>query len=118
MSYKIIVSGGRDFKDAKFLNSILDRLHKEKVICKIVFGCARGVDALALDWAKRNMVDFARYEADWESHGKAAGPIRNKRMIEENLDAKILLAFPGGSGTANAVSIAKGFNLKTINLGE
>jgi hypothetical protein len=38
------------------------------------------------------------YEADWESHGRAAGPIRNAKMLIEG-KPDYVIAFPGGYGT-------------------
>ena len=46
------------------------------------------------------------YPADWDKHGKAAGPIRNKQMIDEG-KPDLVIAFPGGRGTAGAVRLAK-----------
>ena len=39
--------------------------------------------------------------ADWTKHGKAAGPIRNQKMLDECPD--LVVAFPGGKGTADMV---------------
>lgn len=38
--------------------------------------------------------------------GKAAGPIRNQRMLDDGKPDRVL-AFPGGRGTANMVKLAK-----------
>jgi hypothetical protein len=38
--------------------------------------------------------------ADWQKHGTAAGPIRNKQMIVSG-KPDLVLAFPGGRGTAD-----------------
>ncbi len=46
------------------------------------------------------------YEADWHEHGRAAGPIRNARMIAEGRP-DLVIAFPGGRGTADMVSRAR-----------
>lgn len=46
------------------------------------------------------------FEADWHTHGRAAGPIRNRRMIEEG-KPDLVVAFPGGRGTANMVNQAR-----------
>lgn len=39
-----------------------------------------------------------RFPADWKSHGRAAGPIRNEPMAEY---ADGVALFPGGRGTAS-----------------
>src|SRR5690348_8540698 len=61
----------------------------------IISGAARGVDTVALDWAVINWCPSEEYPADWDTHGKAAGPIRNKQMLEEG-KPDLVVAFPGG----------------------
>ena len=114
---KIIVSGGRDFKLWAMLRGALDYQHKhiEPITC-IVHGGASGADDLAQAWAEENCISTKIYPADWDKHGRAAGPIRNKAMLEENPDAKMLVVFPGGKGTANMLRLAKEAGLKTIGV--
>lgn len=46
------------------------------------------------------------YPADWKRDGRGAGPIRNQRMIDEG-KPHIVIAFPGGKGTADMVMRAE-----------
>jgi UDP-N-acetylmuramoylalanine-D-glutamate ligase len=46
------------------------------------------------------------YPADWKLHGKSAGHIRNQQMLDES-KPDIVIAFPGGRGTANMIKRAK-----------
>lgn len=45
------------------------------------------------------------FPADWERNGRAAGPIRNRQMLDGKPD--LVIAFPGGKGTADMVAEAK-----------
>jgi len=45
------------------------------------------------------------FPADWSRHGKSAGPIRNRQMLIEGRP-DIVVAFPGGKGTANMIKQA------------
>lgn len=72
----------------------------------IISGGARGVDSAAIDWAVVNWCPFKEYKADWQQYGKAAGVIRNRQMLDEG-KPDLVVAFPGGKGTAHMVSIAK-----------
>lgn len=101
---RIIVTGGRDYKDQKKLEEVLDLLYPSFVI----EGGAAGADELARTWCLKNKVEGKTYRADWNKHGRSAGPIRNRQMIEENPDA-IVIAFPGGKGTQSCIEIAKSF---------
>jgi len=46
------------------------------------------------------------FDAEWHRHGKRAGPIRNQRMLEEG-QPDLIVAFPGGHGTADMVRRAR-----------
>jgi len=79
----------------------------------IIQGGATGADNLALSWHlkkprfdKENIIKNITYEPDWDTYKRAAGPIRNKEMLEANPDA-LVLAFPGGKGTEDCVKQAK-----------
>jgi hypothetical protein len=77
---------------------------------EIIAGGATGVDTAAIDWACSNWLRWQVFTADWETHGRAAGYIRNKQMRDEG-KPDIVLAFPGGKGTANMVKLAKEENI-------
>lgn len=108
---KILVCGGRDFNDRDFLFRTLDQQTKPNGEVEpargfvIIHGGANGADSLANEWARLNRVPCVAFPADWKKHGRAAGHIRNRRMLEERPD--IVIAFAGGKGTAYMVKIAK-----------
>ena len=76
------------------------------VPARVVHGGAAGADTLAHTWAMRLGLEVDMMAADWATHGLAAGPIRNQQMLT---DAKpdLVVAFPGGRGTADMVSRAR-----------
>jgi len=115
---KLIICGGRNYTDINKLNEVLNKLHEQNQINKIVTGDAKGADSMAVNWAKKHDIEYEIYKADWNLNGKAAGPIRNQKMISENSDADYLIAFPGGNGTKNAISTAMRYNVKVITIGE
>ena len=98
----VIVCGGRDFVDRDFLNARLDKLHASNPITLLIHGHAPGADRLAAAWAQSRRVDCIAVPADWAKHGRAAGPIRNRGMLETYLPA-LVVAFSGGRGTADMV---------------
>lgn len=103
---KVLVCGGRDFLDGEFVGIVLTRIHKETPITLLIQGGAMGADSLAREWARGAMVPNRTYEADWLKHGKAAGPIRNLQMLTDG-KPDMVVAFPGGRGTANMVDQAR-----------
>ena len=103
---RILICGGRDFTD---YDLFLDKMAKFKEILyfpTIIHGGCKGADMLADRYAKYNGWELEIYEADWDKHGKAAGPIRNKLMLEEG-KPDLVIAFPGGRGTENMINLTK-----------
>ena len=79
-------------------------------------GGAKGADELARDWARIRNVWLITYPADWDRHGKAAGPIRNEHMLRE-FEPDLVVAFPGGRGTQHMVSIALSAGVRVMMVG-
>lgn len=94
--FKLIVAGGRDFTDYEKAKEEIIRLAEGELgpfAVSIVSGMARGADALAVRFAREMNIRLHEFPADWSSHGKAAGFMRNKEMAEA---ADGLLAFWDG----------------------
>lgn len=108
---RVLVCGGRDFDDKVAMDSWLDLIHAKTPITAIINGGARGADSLASVWARSRHVDLHVYMADWERYNKSAGPIRNGIMITEG-KPDLVVAFPGGKGTANMIEQAKAANIE------
>ena len=101
---RVLVCGGRDYTDwLRVRNTMLD-LHERGPITEIIHGAAPGADSLARVWAELFGVTQTSVPANWLAHGKAAGPIRNQKMLEMQPD--LVVAFPGGPGTADMVERA------------
>lgn len=102
---KILVCGGRDFREADYVNSFLDGIYDSEPVTMLIHGGAAGADALGAAWAKSRGIHSARVDALWDAHGKAAGPMRNRAMLA--LGPDLIVAFPGGSGTASMIALGK-----------
>lgn len=103
---RVLVCGGRDCADAEFVYRTLNQLHKRYAFDVVIEGDARGVDRIAGFWARRKRLENRKFRADWHVNGRAAGPIRNALMLTEGRP-DMVVAFPGGRGTANMVELAK-----------
>lgn len=112
---RVLVCGGRDFSDCKLVFDTLDQLAKSEVVDCIIEGDARGADRIAGAWAKRRRVDLRLFPADWTKYGKAAGPIRNQKMLDTGRP-DLCIAFPGGSGTADMVRRARAAGVNVIEV--
>lgn len=114
---RVLVCGGRDFgRDLVTWNFIVETLDRRLLWgnsgneyyndITIIEGDAYGVDKRAGQWATDTGAKLEIYPADWEKHGKRAGYIRNKQMLDEG-KPDLVIAFPGGAGTAMMVKLAK-----------
>lgn len=102
-----LVCGGRDFNDKEMFESAMhDLVTARGCPNRIVHGAARGADLMADEWAKKLALDIIAVPADWETYGKAAGLIRNEQMLER-CRPQLVVAFPGGKGTANMIERAR-----------
>lgn len=110
---RLLVCGGRDFADAGRAYKVLDAMHRALGIDVVIEGNARGADRIAGFWARKNRVTNLKFPADWNAHGKAAGPIRNQRMLDEGKPSHVL-AFPGGRGTADMVRRARDAGVQVV----
>lgn len=110
---RVIVCGGREYNDAAALSRVLT----EHGVTWLAEGGSNGADWLARHWAlsQSPRVPVTTYPADWEQHGKAAGPIRNQFMLE-HAKPDAVIAFPGGKGTADMVRRAKAAGVRVIEV--
>lgn len=107
----VIVTGGRDYDDAEKMAIVLGSLD----LGMVIQGGASGADLLAKKYARKCSRYIETFEADWDKHGRAAGPIRNGEMLDAHPNA-LVIAFPGGKGTENCVeqAIAKGMTILRV----
>ena len=108
MSIKITVGGCRDFSDSEYIFKCLDEYIKE--LCDeeiiIISGHCSGVDAIAEKYAEIKGFKTMIFPAEWDKYGRAAGPARNKKMVEAS---DIVIAFwdEKSKGTKSLINLAK-----------
>jgi len=110
--FKVIVAGGRDFKNYNLLEKKLDVLLSNKVsdhTIVIVSGGANGADKLGERYAKKRNYKVDKFPADWDKYGKRAGYLRNEEMAKHG---DVLVAFWDGvsRGTGHMINIMKRLN--------
>lgn len=83
---RLLVCGPRDYTIAgevwKAMSDVTNALTVGPPAV-LINGGGRGVDETAREWADCWNVSIERYDADWEAHGRSAGPRRNQQMIDE-----------------------------------
>lgn len=112
----ILVTGGRTYSDAAKVAEVLSTvLARAGWPMRLLHGDATGADALAKAWAVENQVEAVPFPVllnEWRCYGKAAGPIRNARMVAQRPD--LVVAFPGNDGTADCVAQARAAGIPVL----
>lgn len=119
---RVLVCGGRDYDDYDYVRHVLydfcdthglaDNEYKMPSNLTVIHGGAKGADRLADQWAVVNWVPVEQFNADWDTYGKSAGPIRNQQMLDTGID--YVIAFPGGKGTEHMKKIARKAGVSVI----
>ncbi len=110
---KLIIAGGRNYQLTTYGALALNEIYATHAVNEVVSGGAKGADAWGERWARSLNISIKRFPADWDKHGRAAGPIRNAEMAEH---ANALAIFPGGRGTASMLSLAAKHGLTVFDL--
>jgi hypothetical protein len=100
---KIAIIGSRVFNDYELLCNHLEE-YKSKVTL-VVSGKANGADYLGEKWAIDNNIQTLIFPADWKTHGKRAGLIRNQDIIK-NCDGVVAFWDGISKGTSHSLSLA------------
>jgi len=103
---KVLVCGDRHWKNEKIIERELKKLPPDTTI---IHGAAKGADNIAGNTALRLGLRVEAFPAEWKKYGRSAGPIRNRKMLDQNPD--LVLAFhedlSSSKGTKHMVQIAR-----------
>ena len=119
-SLVIVAGGGRDlaWPQQRVAAELLAR-SGGRLVHLVLHGGARGADAAIGRAAQQLGWSSLVMPAQWQLHGRAAGPIRNRELLEQaiakavahtspgSLASVLVVAFPGGPGTASLVREAR-----------
>ncbi len=109
---RVLVCGGRYYRHPQ---KVYDALSDLDGVSLVIEGGAQGADCFAAEWADETGTPHRQFNAAWNTHGRAAGPIRNKRMLDEG-KPDLVVAFPGGRGTANMVRQARKRGVRVVEV--
>ena len=99
---RTIIAGSRDISTYELVSQAVDESYFH--ISEIISGGARGVDSLAIEYAKKNNIPYKIMNANWDKYGKSAG---YKSNVEMALVADALIAIwdKKSSGTKHMIDI-------------
>ena len=115
---RVIVTGSRNLRIPEIgdLLAALDAEHARDPIATIVQGGATGADTTARWWANKRGLQCETYKAAWGQYGLRAGPMRNTMMVADGAD--LVIAAPGGKGTADCVKKARAAGIAVLDLAD
>lgn len=109
---RLLICGSRDWRDEYAIRNVINHFNPS-IICQ---GEARGADLIAKSICILRGLEYVGYKADWKTHGKGAGPVRNRRMLAQ-FRPDIVVAFKdefdrtmryGGTEDMCKISLAAG----------
>lgn len=113
---RVLVCGDRHWTDKDAIRSRLSKL-QDAGYDTVIEGEALGADSIARDEARELGMAVLSFPANWAKYGRAAGPIRNKQMLDEG-KPNLVLAFHGNikesKGTKNMLIQAESQGIQTI----
>ena len=115
---KVLVTGDRNWIDREAIRFCLSKLQQQGYD-SLVEGGARGADTIAHEEAlKLHYRSIEHFPAQWNRYGRAAGPIRNRTMLDQskpNLVVYFHHNLAESKGTRDMVNYAISCRIKVIN---
>jgi hypothetical protein len=80
---RVLIFGSRDWQDAEAIYTVLNGYRADDLGVTVIQGGGRGADSIAKRWAKINAEEYLTFSSDRDRYGRAAGPLRNQRQLQE-----------------------------------
>lgn len=123
VKHKILVTGSRYWNDyemiQKLICDVLNDFAWYEEECELIHGGAPGADEMAARVALEDFnMTITEFPADWDKHGKAAGPKRNQQMVDYGADICLAFILPNSKGTMDCVKRAAVGGIQVIAIGK
>lgn len=112
MTRRILVTGSRNWTNRDAILATLFEVWAEwghpRDAVLVSGACPTGADRIAEEiWGDFLGYPVERHPADWDRHGKAAGPIRNQEMVDLRADICLAFPLPDSRGTRHCMEAAR-----------
>lgn len=121
---RILICGTRTVFGENVIDDAVSRSRWNGLITRVVSGGQKrydrkqrtyyGADYWGERWAFARDIPVDRYPADWNKHGRSAGPIRNQQMIDTNPDGVIAIWDGQSADTRDLISRAKAAGIEVF----
>lgn len=112
---KVLICGDRNWKDRQAIQRCVFSLPQGTTIIE---GEARGADRTSAEMGAGYGLTIEKYPADWNQHGRSAGPIRNRQMLREGKPDLVVFFHNNlrqSKGTRDMVKISCDKGIPVIN---
>lgn len=116
---RILITGSRNLTDHTLVERVLAHYTNgipAHTVTVVSGGCPSGADRFAEQYARQHGFRVEVHPADWNAHGRAAGPKRNQQMVDLGADVVLAFPLPGSRGTAHCMAAARRAGLTVINV--
>lgn len=117
---KLLIAGGRDYRFTDYDRAFLDGIQAVGQFRMVVNGGCSGADLDGQEWGKRHNLIIRTFMADWQAHGRSAGPKRNDTMARylacSSTNDNLVVLLPGGRGTDSMRQCATRYGLRVIDV--
>lgn len=113
MTLQVLVCGGRNYYSTAVWKALDELKAATTAELTIIQGGGDGADQMAREWCQNTGCHLINEPANWAAYGKAAGPIRNQKMLDDH-KPDVVIAFPGGTGTRDMVERARKADVTVI----
>ncbi|MGY1439492.1 DUF2493 domain-containing protein [Streptomyces reniochalinae] len=116
-TYRVLVTGSRSWTAELVTWHALDQARDTtpagRTLVIVHGGCPKGADQVAHNWAQGHAVATEVHPADWATHGRAAGPIRNQLMVRRGADLCLAFIHNGSRGASHTAGLAEAAGIPT-----
>lgn len=116
---RILVTGSRTWPDPDFVEEMIcmaatnGGLSTPQGVTVVHGACPKGADSQASDAAWALGLLEERHPADWDTHGKRAGFVRNAEMVELGADVCLAFIHNGSKGATMTADLAEKAGIPT-----
>jgi hypothetical protein len=120
---RVLVTGSRTWTDVDTIFGALDVIaERARAECVpgvvVVHGCAKGADMVADSWVRDRKwrgwpVEAERHAADWSTHGRRAGFVRNSAMVQRGADVCLAFILDASRGATQCADLAEAADIPT-----
>ena len=106
---RVLICGDRNWVDIDLILRELSKIQQEVGVEVVIEGEATGADSGGRFAAERLGIPVLKFPALWVKHGRSAGPIRNRQMLNEGKPTLVLAFHPfieNSKGTKDMVEVA------------